>query len=94
MSELTFPIMAITSRRGVMRRDFESDFTIPLDLISPHEAQAQKNHDQTLQRLAERGGLSGLEALAVIEDRPYRPGEERHTNEEAEAILRGMAVQR
>ena len=33
--------------------------------LTPHEAQAIRNHSQTLERLAERGGL------AVLEDRPY-----------------------
>lgn len=40
---------------------------IPWSLIAPHEAQAVKNHGgQTLQRLAERGGLSPCEALCAI----------------------------
>jgi hypothetical protein len=38
-------------------------------LVAPHEEQAQRNHDQTLQRLAERGGLSPAELLAVLQDR-------------------------
>lgn len=40
---------------------------IPWDVLAPHEFQALNNHDQTLQRLAERGGLSPEEALAIIE---------------------------
>ena len=31
--------------------------TIPWSVIAPHEAQCQKNHGQSLERLAERGGL-------------------------------------
>jgi hypothetical protein len=46
--------------------------TVPLSLLAPHEAQAQKNHSQSLQRLAERGGLSPCEMLAVLEDREWR----------------------
>lgn len=41
----------------------------PLDLFKPHARQASLNHGQTLERLAERGGLSWAEALAIIEDR-------------------------
>ena len=41
-------------------------------MMTPHEAQAQRNHSQSLQRLAERGGLSACEACAVLEDRPWR----------------------
>lgn len=44
---------------------------IPWALLAPHEKQAQANHSQTLTRLAERGGLSPCEALAVLDDRPY-----------------------
>lgn len=46
---------------------------IPWELIAPHEAQALRNHGgQTLRRLAERGGLDAMEAVAVLEDMDYR----------------------
>lgn len=45
--------------------------TIPFSLLAPHEKQAQHNHGQTLKRLAERGGLSPDEAVAVLEDREW-----------------------
>lgn len=41
-------------------------------MIAPHEEQARRNHDQSLQRLAERGGLTADEALAILEDRRHR----------------------
>ena len=44
---------------------------IPWELIAPHERQAQDNHDQSLKRLAERGGLSPCEALVILENRSY-----------------------
>lgn len=37
-----------------------------------HEDQAQKNHGQSLERLAQRGGLSPTEALAIAERREYK----------------------
>jgi hypothetical protein len=37
-----------------------------------NEEWAQKNHYQTLTRLAERGGLSLCEAAAIIQRRPWR----------------------
>ncbi len=40
---------------------------IPWGLIAPHEKQAVKNHSQTLERLAQRGGLGWVEALAVLQ---------------------------
>ena len=55
-----FPIMSGKYLKG-----------IPWSMIAPHEAQAQRNHQQSLERLAQRGGLSPDEALVVIEDRRY-----------------------
>lgn len=46
---------------------------LPWAMIEPHAGQAMRNHWQTLERLAERGGLSACEALAVLEDREWRP---------------------
>lgn len=45
---------------------------IPWDLIAPHEAQALRNHNQSLEVLASRGGLSAVEAIAVIEGKHWR----------------------
>lgn len=42
---------------------------ISWSLIEPHEEQANRNHGQTLERLAERGGLSVYEAVAVLNDK-------------------------
>lgn len=44
---------------------------IPWEIIASHEEQAIKNHYQTLDVLAKRGGLSFEEALAVLEDRAF-----------------------
>lgn len=41
---------------------------VPFDLVLAHEAQALKNHRQTVERLAERGGLSWIELVAVLRD--------------------------
>lgn len=80
-----FPIMGV--RNGSRKVRF--DFSIPWSLIEPHAAQAQKNHQQTLERLAERGGLDATEALAVLEERGWEPMK----SEDAEAILRGLVAQ-
>jgi len=46
---------------------------IPWAVIVTHEAQARRNHGgQSLDVLAERGGLSACEAVAVLSDRPWR----------------------
>lgn len=44
----------------------------PVAPLKAHEAQARKNHDQSIDDLARRGGLSICEYLAIAEDRPWR----------------------
>lgn len=46
-------------------------FAIRWDLLD--ERQAMKNHEQTLTRLAERGGLDPIEAMANVQTRGYQP---------------------
>ena len=48
--------------------------SIPWSALAPFEGQAQRNHSQSLERLAERGGLSVQEAIHVLEcERWYTP---------------------
>jgi hypothetical protein len=42
------------------------------DMIEPHRRQAARNHGQSLERLAERGGCCPEELCAILEDREYR----------------------
>ena len=44
---------------------------IPFAILVPHAAQAKRNHHQSLERLAERDGLSPCEAVAILEDRAW-----------------------
>lgn len=61
---------------------------IPWDTIMPHEPQALHNHgSQSCMRLAERGGLTPDEAVAVLEDRPWK----RMDHAEAEQRLEELA---
>jgi hypothetical protein len=60
--------------------------TVPWSLLAPHEPQAQANHDQSLKRLAERGGLSWTEMLCVLEARGWRHGREL-TDEAAKPLV-------
>lgn len=46
--------------------------SVPWEIVAPHEAQAKKNHDQTLKRLAQRGGLSPEELVAVLDGKGLR----------------------
>lgn len=43
----------------------------PWAIVAKHEKQADRNHGQTLRRLAERGGLAPCELVAVLEDRAW-----------------------
>ena|SRR6185369_9425476 len=45
--------------------------SVPWSLVDPHEPQALKNHNQTLKRLAERGGLDWSELADVIEGKSW-----------------------
>lgn len=74
IADRLFTIMRVSRRdaEGHMRHDYGGPMGIPWAMIAPHEAQAQRNHDQTLQRLYERGGLCACEACAVLEDRAWR----------------------
>lgn len=44
---------------------------IPWHAIAPHDKQARHNHSQSLERLAERGGLSHAELWFVMNDIPW-----------------------
>jgi len=57
-------------------------YSIPWAMIAPFEQQARENHRQSLQCLAERGGLGECEAVAVMERRQW------HRMDPAEASRR------
>ena len=40
--------------------------SVPWEVMAPHESMAQKNHSQSLARLAERGGLEAGEAWCIV----------------------------
>lgn len=44
---------------------------VPLEMLLPHEKRVYKNHNQSLEQLAKRGGLDWGEILAILEDRPW-----------------------
>lgn len=46
--------------------------SIPWEMAVPHARQCERNHQQTLQRLSERGGLDPTEMVAVLEDRRWK----------------------
>lgn len=56
MTRIVMPIMGATLLSEV-----------PFAMLVPHEAQAQSNHGQSLERLAQRGGLGVSEAIDILE---------------------------
>ena len=82
MSERRFPIMSTGSDVAGCPR------SIPWAMLTANEAQAQDNHSQSLERLAERGGLDAAEALAILEGRRWRSMD----IAEASARLRDLVV--
>ena len=62
---------------------------VPYSLVEAHDAQAQSNHSQTLERLAQRGGLSPLEVWCIVNDKKWH---DKGDMTEAKAIewLRGV----
>ena len=45
--------------------------SVPWWLVEGHEQQALLNHDQTLETLASRGGLSSQELYCIVHDRKW-----------------------
>lgn len=63
-----FPIMRNYSRRAQAPGAVEPRKSIPWAMLAPHEDRAMRNHGQTLERLAQRGGLAPCEALWILRD--------------------------
>ena len=95
MDERQFPILTPYSRMdkyaglGLPRG-------VPWSFIEPHEAQALRNHHQSLQQLARRGGLDISEMAAVISGRTWRQINEAGVTVEmaAKLVLEALAVHR
>jgi hypothetical protein len=63
--ERRFPLL-----RDWRRNRDESIQSVPWAMLEPHEDQAQRNHGQSLERLAERGGLGVCEMLFILDNKP------------------------
>ena len=55
--------------------------TVPMNLFT--ETWADKNHGQTLARLAQRGGLGPLEMIAIMDKMSFWKAQERFPTNEA-----------
>ncbi len=54
--------------------------SVPWALVEPHSQQALKNHGQSLERLAERGGLDWAELFAVMNGLSWKQLENGQSN--------------
>lgn len=64
-----FPIL----RNGKDARAYpDARRSVPWVWVAPHAAQAKRNHDQSIERLAERGGLGPNELHALVHGRNLR----------------------
>lgn len=70
MTEKTFRVMMTDDERKRRRRGKPASHPdwIPFGLLVPHRGQAKTNHDQTIERLNERGGLAVSELYCVLND--------------------------
>ncbi len=83
MDKPTFPIHP-SSTRDLPR----APQSVPFWVVKVHEAQALRNHGQTVARLAERCGLGWDELLAVLTDRPWKRMRENEAMVECVAMIR------
>ena len=57
--------------KSIQLKTGEEPARIPWEMMEPHAEQARRNHNQSLERLKQRGGLSTCEALAIMDDRDW-----------------------
>lgn len=68
----TFPVQTSYDRKK--QADYAGVPTdVPWSLVAPFAGRARENHDQTLERLAERGGLSPMELWCLLNNCGLRP---------------------
>jgi len=66
-----FPVLPDRSYQASLRGRFEYPASVDWALVEAHSDQAERNHRQTLERLAARGGLSIGELICVLTDRGW-----------------------
>jgi len=72
LDDRQFPVLVPRDAKG--REIAGCPRSVPWSIVEPHRAQAGSNHGgQTLETLAERGGLSPCELHAVLHDQRWRP---------------------
>ena len=70
-SDRMFPVL-VNWQHEQMHKDLGVPKSVPWSMLAPHEAQAERNHDQALKTLARRGGLDVSEMVAVLTGQTWR----------------------
>jgi hypothetical protein len=70
----TFPVLQ-PMHQEVRKALAKFPTALPWDFVAQFERRARTNHDQDLERLAARGGLTWFELHLCVTDRPYRGGD-------------------
>ncbi len=78
-----FPMLRSNHRTEPRLRQLGCLTEVRWVVVEAHEEQARDNHDQTLKRLAERGGLSPCELALLLTDTPLFPSIDTITIEDA-----------
>lgn len=65
---------------------------IPWDVLTPHEDRALRNHCQTLEELAARGGLAWSEIVCILLDKPWKYAQNIPTDTARNAVLKYVAA--
>jgi len=69
----TFPVLWQHDRNEQARMiELQCPRFVPWNFVAEHREQCLNNHDQTPERLAQRGGLCPSEMVAVVEDRKWQ----------------------
>lgn len=65
---------------------------IPWDILDACTVRLRTNHGQSIEQLAQRGGLDATEAIAVLEDRPWTNMEWKEANKRLAARIVHFAI--
>lgn len=83
-----FRLRAENERLKANKRTFpiQDGPSIPWSVMAPHEGQCRRNHGQSLERLAERGGLGCSEAWLIVNDKKLGFAKDDHARWKAKWI--------
>jgi hypothetical protein len=81
----TFPILASAETRAQYPR---APYEIQWDLLERHERQILKTYGRSIEGVAQSGGMTWCEVVAVMEERAWRPMEADEAISRMEELIR------